>query len=928
MRTVKMHPSLLLLFFTLLTGVCPQRLTETFVKTGEMVGLYCSCPRGYHRDESKLIWTSHTTEVMVLTSMSLLEQRQMDVVIHGRNLVILKASVKHHGNYSCSLGNGSTEVWFTLKVYTAQSGEDDERTMYSTTCDTKESCTLTCPDVNTPARNILDITQSGITWQKEGELSPKSNYFSTVEENDQGVYTCTRTYLYQRKMYKMTFKVVLHVQPKAKLMKSSVIMSPTKDVYYVDLGSTVVIDCKALLYSNSDEVFWLRGDTFVDINDSLPVFYNYSIEPKSDVILMTASLVFKNVSEDDISKLYTCKLESSSEAPSFVTIALAQKDQGPGFAPLSTIHPALVDGQNDLVSIKTEAADSKSVSASEMVSPGKTRVRSRCPPAAGGRYAKTYLLLMKKVFVSVCPQGQEPIYVKHGEIVALHCSHYSHSQSGSKLIWKSDTTKKVNLSSLSSAEQTQMDVLVRGSSLIILRASANHQGNYSCSLGNASRKFYVNVTMTEAMKYEDPCHAGQSCTLDCPEVNLPNLTSNGTAWQRVNSTNEDEPSPKYGYFSRVEETDQGVYICTRSYQYQDQKYSMSFEVVLRVHPQNGKKSSEITSPQMNDIIQVDLGSPAVIDCKADIYSESGEVFWLIGETFVDTNNRLPVFYNYTIQSETEARRMTASLVFQSVSEEDLLKNYTCKLEIDNQPPSSVTITLVKKVPPPYISLALCITGILVVMIVTVVIYVKFKISISLFLRDTLGCHGNTTDGKSCDAFLMCYKSHTDAGLSDSETKCLMSALEDRFGYNLCLYDRDVLPGGAAAEAVLHCMEQSRTVILVPTSSDHNAGFGLLSIIHAALVDRQTHLVFIKTEAAGDSRSVSVPEALQLLAEVGDCVTWKGPSSMSPSSFFWKQLRYYLPAPQNTEKKKKVVPSDCRTCDQILQCQNQESVFCM
>lgn len=40
--------------------------------------------------------------------------------------------------------------------------------------------------------------------------------------------------------------------------------------------------------------------------------------------------------------------------------------------------------------------------------------------------------------------------------------------------------------------------------------------------------------------------------------------------------------------------------------------------------------------------------------------------------------------------------MKASLVFRNVSEEDLSKNYTCKLETDGQPSSSVTITLKQK----------------------------------------------------------------------------------------------------------------------------------------------------------------------------------------------------------------------------------------
>lgn len=130
-------------------------------------------------------------------------------------------------------------------------------------------------------------------------------------------------------------------------------------------------------------------------------------------------------------------------------------------------------------------------------------------------------------------------------------------------------------------------------------------------------------------------------------------------------------------------------------------------------------------------------------------------------------------------------------------------------------------------------------------VVTVAVYVKLKIDIALFLRETLGCYRNTSggshvfgqitfvlkgtyfpqnwmvkssqpcrlylhrfvtavtkqlfvlvclDGKRYDAFLMCYKSDTDTGLNEDDRKCLESVLEERFGYSLCFCDRDILPG--------------------------------------------------------------------------------------------------------------------------------------
>ncbi|XP_067441723.1 interleukin-18 receptor 1-like isoform X3 [Thunnus thynnus] len=830
-------------------GVYPLKLKEIYVKAGEMVALQCRQYRRYNHNDAKLTWTSYTTQKMDLTNMSSAEQRQMDVLVHERSLVILRASVNHQGNYSCSLGNASSQCWFRLTVYTTLSKEYKERIQYSKTCYTQESCRLDCPAVNVPAENTPNITSNNIIWHKEGESLPEDGYyfnkgrvysFSSVEEKDQGVYTCTRSYLYLDQIYNMSFTTVLKVKPKND-QKHAVIKSPHENPAPVDLGSMVVIPCIADFYSEWDYVFWFSGDSFVETNNSSSVFYNLTWDKENQE--MTATLVFKKVSEEDLSKNYTCKLQSASQSPSYVTITLARK--------------------------------------------------------------------------SVYPLKLKEIYVKAGEMVALQCRQYRrYNHNDAKLTWTSYTTQKMDLTNRSSAEQRQMDVLVHERSLVILRASVNHQGNYSCSLGNASSQCWFRLTVyttlskeyKERIQYSKTCYTQESCRLDCPAVNVPaentpNITSNNIIWHK-----EGESLPEDGYyfnkgrvysFSSVEEKDQGVYTCTRSYLYLDQIYNMSFTTVLKVKPKNDQKHAVIKSPHENDVFPVDLGSMVVIPCIADFYSEQDNVFWFSGDSFVETNNSSSVFYNLTRDKENQ--EMTATLVFKKVSEEDLSKNYTCKLQSASQSPSYVTIFLTKKTHPSYVPLTVSIVGIVVVMVVTVVIYVEFKIEITLFLRETHGCHSITSDGKSYDAFLMCYKSNTDAGLDAHDRKWLENVLEEKFGYSLCLFDRDVLPGKAVADAVLDCIEQSRTVVLVPTSPDLGPDSGLLSAIHEALVERQSRLVFIKTEAKEVSRSGSLPEVLQHLGKAGHCVTWKGTSSMTPSSSFWKQLRYYLPATQHAPK---------------------------
>lgn len=78
-------------------GVCSQRPTNVQVMASEMVALHCPL-------NTSTIWIYYAAQAKDLSAMSMAEQRQMGVVVHGRNLVILSASVGHQGNYSCSAG--------------------------------------------------------------------------------------------------------------------------------------------------------------------------------------------------------------------------------------------------------------------------------------------------------------------------------------------------------------------------------------------------------------------------------------------------------------------------------------------------------------------------------------------------------------------------------------------------------------------------------------------------------------------------------------------------------------------------------------------------------------------------------------------------------------------------------------------------------
>uniref|UniRef100_A0A8C6TEQ7 Ig-like domain-containing protein n=1 Tax=Neogobius melanostomus TaxID=47308 RepID=A0A8C6TEQ7_9GOBI len=501
----------------------------------------------------------------------------------------------------------------------------------------------------------------------------------------------------------------------------------------------------------------------------------------------------------------------------------------------------------------------------------------------------------------------DEVYVRVGDLVVLHCPNIRMSNTKTPPSWTSFTPHERNLAN---EMNSTSPFLIHERSLVLLSASIDHQGNYSCSMGNHTfwSKLVVysavpNVTQKMA-RYTTTCYTQERCSLRCPISNspgsiIPNMTRLGITWEKDGTSQFRETLS----FRSVEEKDQGTFTCTRSYRYKDQIYNRTSTIALTVKPQEPLPNIEIISPHDGDVFEVDLGSVFVVNCTATIFPDFDEVYWIIDKSSVKTDSNLRVFSNFTMFTSNKKSHMTGLLIFKKVLKEDLSKDFTCKLESVAAPSSLVTVSLKQKRQKNPVFPIVIIVG---VILGTALICAKFKMNIILCLRDRHCFHAKSVDAKPHDASLMCYKDESELALSEDDIKWLENVLVKDLGYKLCLHRNN---SSGEEKPVLDSIEKSLAVILVPVVSNPGPDCSLVTKDCSLMDNSSTRFILIQTDTEKESKSspkLKLHEAASLMGHLDQrIITWKGTHSKRQSSSFIKHLRYHLPPPQHNKQEQHI-----------------------
>ncbi|KAM4617954.1 single Ig IL-1-related receptor [Discoglossus pictus] len=184
--------------------------------------------------------------------------------------------------------------------------------------------------------------------------------------------------------------------------------------------------------------------------------------------------------------------------------------------------------------------------------------------------------------------------------------------------------------------------------------------------------------------------------------------------------------------------------------------------------------------------------------------------------------------------------------------------------------------------------ALCV---LTVLVVGIILYLKCHLSVQLWHRDKYG-DPEINDGRLFDAYVSFSSSNTDTKFTNF---ILKPHLENRYGYKLHLDERNLLPNTEPSAELLMNVSRCRRLIVILSLTylqqewcQNNFREGLVR-----LLELSHRPIFIMFENQYKDLPGEVTQLLNSQRGALKTLLWK-PSSVAPSSGFWKELRLALP----------------------------------
>ncbi|XP_074819445.1 interleukin-1 receptor accessory protein isoform X1 [Natator depressus] len=445
-------------------------------------------------------------------------------------------------------------------------------------------------------------------------------------------------------------------------------------------------------------------------------------------------------------------------------------------------------------------------------------------------------------------------------------------------------------------------------------ALLNDTGNYTCMLRNTTYCSKVAFPLEVVQKDQTSCvsqsikpteelfyleHTNEK--IICPDIDgfYPPSVTPTVNWYRncvlVKGFHDRYPEGPTLIIGIVRSVYKGNYTCIVSYKENGRTYNLTRTIRMKVVGSPAKAMPpQFSSPNEKITYELEAGADLVLPCEVYftfLKDSQTEVWWTVDGKNTDDITDMKIKVSESVSTlEFGHKDITRTLTISKVTPKDLKRNYTCHAR-NTRGEVHQTAMVGMKVPAPRytVELACGLGATVLLVVILIVVYHVYWLEMVLFYRAHFGTDEAILDGKEYDIYVSYARN---AEEEEFVLLTLRGVLENEFGYKLCIFDRDSLPGGNTTEAVFDFIQRSRRMIVV-LSPDYltEKSISLLEFKLGIVCQNaiSTKLIVVEYRPL----QVTHPGILQLKESVS-FVTWDGDKSKPSGSKFWKALRLALP----------------------------------
>ncbi|XP_054829878.1 interleukin-1 receptor-like 2 isoform X2 [Eublepharis macularius] len=448
--------------------------------------------------------------------------------------------------------------------------------------------------------------------------------------------------------------------------------------------------------------------------------------------------------------------------------------------------------------------------------------------------------------------------------------------------------------------------------LWFLSAIFQDSGFYTCILRESARcyKSVVRVAVFnnsdgqcfhDELFYEQEIPIGSNAKIVCPALGnfKEDMNALSVHWYKECKQLDGQRYVFYGedfIINNVNSNDSGKYQCKATYTYEGNKYNIS-----------------------RSIFVIAVGSNVFVECNVSTFRDNFiSISWKVNKTLVDILYEGRIKEGYQKDFRTEGGELSVvSLNITELKRDDYGEQFVCYA---GEVAAYITVQAPTR---HYIGyLVGSLAALVFVIALLVLIYLLFKIDIILWYRKSCHpfLHKKVADGKIYDAYVLYPKTHNPDCFV---LKVLPEVLEKKCGYTLFIWGRDELPGKALVSVIDETIKQSRRLIIILKSG--SPSYKLLEeapeqqiAVYNALVHDGMKVILIELDKIKDYSNM--PESIQYIKQKHGAIQWKGDlterQSYSPSTKFWKKVRYRMPPGHQIFSELPLVETSLNTCQTI------------